>query len=147
MIICHLYHDYCVPPMNLSPTCVLWYTMPSLQGCMPCIFVIFVVSSTSMKSSSRNVADFRDLEIFQVIFLIIFLCHVFLSLQSDPCLFWAWSVRIFCRYCCALSIHVFVCNYGAPYLDSIELYFCYKMFLAKCLRVKHFCRACCSWSM
>ena len=68
-------------------------------------------------------------------------------LPSDPCLFWAWSVWMFCRYCGALSIHVFVCNYGAPYLDSIELYFCYKMFLAECLHVKHFWRCCCSWSV
>ena len=48
--------------MNLSPTCVLGYAMPSLQGCMPCIFVINVVTSTSMQSSSRDIADFRDLE-------------------------------------------------------------------------------------
>ncbi len=60
--ICHFCHDYCVPPMNLSPTCVLKYVMSSLQGCMPCIFVISMVTSTSMQSSSRDVADFRDLE-------------------------------------------------------------------------------------
>ena len=42
-------------------TYVLGYAMPSLQGCMPCIFVINVVTSTSMQSSSRDVADFRDL--------------------------------------------------------------------------------------
>ena len=62
MDIYHFCHDYCVPPMNLSPTCVLGYAMPSLQGCMLCIFVINVVTSTCMQSSSRNVADFRDLE-------------------------------------------------------------------------------------
>ena len=28
---------------------------------MPCIFVIFVVTSTSMQSSLRDIADFRDL--------------------------------------------------------------------------------------
>ena len=48
--------------MDLSSTCVLGYAMPSLQGCMPCIFVINVVPSTSMQSSSRDIADFRDLE-------------------------------------------------------------------------------------
>ena len=47
--------------MNLSPTCVLNYAMPSLQGCMPCIFVISVVTSTSMQTRPRNVSDFRDL--------------------------------------------------------------------------------------
>ena len=64
MDICDFCHDYCVPPMNLSPTCVLGYAMQSLQGCMPCIFVINMVTSTSMQSSSRDVADFRDLEFF-----------------------------------------------------------------------------------
>ena len=50
--------------MNLSPTCVLNYVMSSLQRCLPCIFVINVVTSTSMQSSSRDVADFKDLEFF-----------------------------------------------------------------------------------
>ena len=44
--------------MNLSPTCDLNYAMPSLQGCMPCIFVISVVTSTSMQTRLRDVADF-----------------------------------------------------------------------------------------
>ena len=39
-------------------TCVLIYAMPSLQGCMPCIFVINVVTSTSMQTRLRDVADF-----------------------------------------------------------------------------------------
>ena len=58
MSICHFWHDYCVPPMNLRSTCVLGYAMPSLQGCMPCIFVINVVTSTSMQTRLRDVADF-----------------------------------------------------------------------------------------
>ena len=44
--------------MNLSPTCVLLYAMPSLQGCMTCIFVINVVTRTSMQTRLRDVADF-----------------------------------------------------------------------------------------
>ena len=54
--------DICfeVAPMNLSPTCVLKYAMPSLQGFMPCIFVISVVTSTSMQTRLRDVSDFRD---------------------------------------------------------------------------------------
>ena len=59
MSICHFCHDYCVLHMSMSSTSVLGYAMPSLQGCMPCIFVINVVTSTSMKSSSRDIADFR----------------------------------------------------------------------------------------
>ena len=62
MSICHFCHDYCVLHMAMSSTCVLGYAMPSLQGCMPCIFVTNVVTSTSMQSSSCDVADFRDLE-------------------------------------------------------------------------------------
>ena len=49
--------------MGMSYTCVLFYAMPSFQGCIPCIFVISVVTSTSMKTRLRNVSDFRDLVI------------------------------------------------------------------------------------
>ena len=44
--------------MRLMSTCVLIYGMPSLQGCMPCIFVISVVDSTSMQTRPHDVADF-----------------------------------------------------------------------------------------
>ena len=46
--------------MGMSSTCVLLYAMPSLQRCMTCIFVISVVTSTSMQTRPRNVSDFRD---------------------------------------------------------------------------------------
>ena len=49
--------------MGMSSTCVLLYAMPSFQWCMPCIFVISVVTSTSMQIRLRNVSDFRDLVI------------------------------------------------------------------------------------
>ena len=49
--------------MSMRSTCVLMYAMPSLQRCMPCIFVISVVTSTSMQTRLRNVSDFRDLVI------------------------------------------------------------------------------------
>ena len=44
--------------MRLMSTCVLNYAMPSLQGCMPCIFVINVVTSTSMQTRLRDIANF-----------------------------------------------------------------------------------------
>ena len=44
--------------MRLMSTCVLNYAMPYLQGCIPCIFVISVVTSTSMQTRLRDVADF-----------------------------------------------------------------------------------------
>ena len=46
--------------MGMSSTCVLNYAMPYFQWCSPCIFVISVVTSTSMQSRLRNVSDFRD---------------------------------------------------------------------------------------
>ena len=45
-----------------SSTCVLLYAMSYLNRCLPCIFVIFVVTSTSLQSSVIGNADFRDLE-------------------------------------------------------------------------------------
>ena len=58
MFICHFCHVWCVHPMRLMSTCVLCYIMPSLQGCMPCIFVINVVTRTSMQTRLPDVADF-----------------------------------------------------------------------------------------
>ena len=45
-------------PMRLMSSCVLIYDMSSLQWCMPCIFVINVVTSTSMQTRLLAVADF-----------------------------------------------------------------------------------------
>ena len=44
--------------MRLMSTCVLIYDMPSLKRCLPCIFVINVVTSTSMQTRLRGIADF-----------------------------------------------------------------------------------------
>ena len=44
--------------MRLMSSCVLIYTMSSLQRCLPCIFVIIVVTRTSMQTRHRDVADF-----------------------------------------------------------------------------------------
>ena len=44
--------------MGMSSTCVLYYAMPYLQVRLPCIFVINVVTSTSMQTRHRDVADF-----------------------------------------------------------------------------------------
>ena len=46
--------------MGMSSTGVLIYAMPSLQRYMPCIFVIYVVTSTSMQTRLRDVSVFRD---------------------------------------------------------------------------------------
>ena len=36
--------------MGMSSTCVLMYAMPSLKRCIPCIFVMSVVTSTILLS-------------------------------------------------------------------------------------------------
>ena len=61
--ICHFCIFKSVHLLGMSSTCVLLYAMPYFQGCMPCIFVISVVTSTSMQIRLRNVSDFRDLVI------------------------------------------------------------------------------------
>ena len=57
-LFCHFCHDWCVHPMRLMSTCVLIYAMSSLHRCLPRIFVINVVTSTSMQTRLRDVADF-----------------------------------------------------------------------------------------
>ena len=44
--------------MRLMSTCVLNYAMSYLQRFLPCIFVINVVTSTSMQTRLRDIADF-----------------------------------------------------------------------------------------
>ena len=46
--------------MRLMSTCVLNYAMSSLQKCLPCIFVINVVTSTSMQTRLCDIADFSS---------------------------------------------------------------------------------------
>ena len=63
--------------MGMSSTCVLMYAMPSLQRCMRCIFVIPVVTSTSMQTRLRYVSVFRDLVILlSVTAVILLLCKL-----------------------------------------------------------------------
>ena len=46
--------------MRLMSSSVLIYAMSSLQRCLPCIFVINVVTSTSMQTRHRDIADFSS---------------------------------------------------------------------------------------
>ena len=59
-LFCHFCHDWCVHPMRLMSTCVLIYAMSYLQRFLPCIFVINVVTSTSMQTRLRVNADFSS---------------------------------------------------------------------------------------
>ena len=102
--------------MGMSSTCVLLYAMPSFQGCMPCIFVIFVVTSTSMQTRLRNVSVFRDLVISRSLCLLLFCCHVNLMLQRDPCTFWRCSEVCF--------VYMVVID---PFLQLFEIMGCHSM--------------------
>ena len=64
--------------MGMSSTCVVMYAMPYLQRYIPCIFVISVVTSTSMQTRLRDVSEFRDLvNLPSVTAVILLLCiHV-----------------------------------------------------------------------
>ena len=114
LVICYFCCNWCVHLMGMSSTGVLMYAMPYLQRCMPCLFVIYVVTSTSMQTRRRDVSVFRDLGFLPSLLLLLFCCHVSMWLQRDPCFFWACTVSMFCRYSSALSIHAPVCNYGVP---------------------------------
>ena len=113
LVFCYFCYIWCVHLMGMRSTGVLIYAMPYLHRYMPCIFVIYVVTSTSMQTRLRDVSVFRDLG-FCCLLLLLFCCHVSMCLQWDPCLFWVYSVRMLRRYSCAISIHAPVCKYGVP---------------------------------
>ena len=58
---CHFCHDYCVHAMPMSSTYVLLRVLSSFQRCNPCIFVMSVVTSTSLQSGALGNPDFMDL--------------------------------------------------------------------------------------
>ena len=67
--------------MGMTSTCVLLYAMPSLQRCMPCIFVVSMVTSTSMQTRPRDVSDFRDLVISQSLSAVILLLCIHVATE------------------------------------------------------------------
>ena len=70
--------------MNSNPTYVLIYAMLSFQGCMPCIFVSYVVTRTSMQTRDDNVADFRNLVFSLSPISLITLLHAHRITSSHP---------------------------------------------------------------
>ena len=94
MLICHFCHIWCVHRMSLRSTCVLNYNMPYLQRCLSCVFVIYVVTSTSMQSSlfpvvilmpckhDATVRSMRVLSCFSKDVLNMWLCFIY----PWPCL-------------------------------------------------------------
>ena len=101
LMFCYFCCIWCVHLMAMSSTCVLDYAMPYLQGCMPCIFVIYVVTSRSMQSSLPDVADFCDLRWSPGVFRSI--GHIGLSQTSNS--FEVISAKSECvTFCCYVAM-------------------------------------------
>ena len=77
--------------MGMSSTGVLIYAMPSLQRCMPCIFVIHVVTSTSMQTRLRDISVFRDLGFLLSVTAVILLPCVHVSTERSMLLLGMFS--------------------------------------------------------
>ena len=82
--------------MGMSSTCVLMYAMPFLQRCMPCISVIYVVTSTSMQTRLRDVSVFRDLVISLSVSAVILLPCIHVSIERSMLLLVMFSKDVFC---------------------------------------------------
>ena len=65
--------------MSMSSTGVLIYAMPYLHSCMPCIFVIYVVTSTSMQTRLRDVSVSKDLGFLRSVTTVILLPCIHVS--------------------------------------------------------------------
>ena len=83
--------------MRLISSCVLNYAMSYLQRCLPCIFVINVVTSTSMQTRLRVVADFSPYSA-----VILMLCkhvatersmHILRYFSKDVLNMWLFSIH------------------------------------------------------
>ena len=85
--------------MRLMSTCVLNYAMPYLQGFMPCIFVINVVTSTNMQTRLPEVANFSPSSV--VIFMPCKLdatersMHILRYFSKDVLNIWLLSIHSF----------------------------------------------------
>ena len=80
--------------MGMSSAGVLIYAMPSLQRCMPCIFVIYVVTSTSMQTRLRDVSDFRDLVITKSVTAVILLLCIHVATERSMLLLGMFSKAV-----------------------------------------------------
>ena len=69
--------------MGMSSTGVLIYAMPSLQRCMPCVFVIYVVTSTSMQTRLRDVSVSRDRIFAKSVTAIILLLRIHMATERS----------------------------------------------------------------
>ena len=101
MVFWHFCCILCVHYLSMRSTCVLNYNMPYLQACTPCIFVIYVVTRTSMETRLHDVAVFRDLG---------FCCH-FLLLFFMPCKLEATVISmLILRYFSKDVLNIWLCS-------------------------------------
>ena len=111
MLICHFCHVWCVHPMRLMSTCVLIYAMPSSQWCYPCIFVICVLSASSLLSRVLAVAKFSPCS--AIIFMPRKLdatersMHILRHFSKDVLNIWLCSIHTFpwLQLCSSLACH------------------------------------------
>ena len=80
LMICYFCCIWCVHLLGMSSTGVFIYAIPYLERCMPCIFVIYVVTSTSMQTRLRDISVFRDLGFCKVCY-----CCYFVAMY--PCVY------------------------------------------------------------
>ena len=80
LMFCYFCCICCVHLMGMGSTGVLIYAMSSFQRCMPCIFVIYVVTITSMQTRLRDIYVIRDLGFFAICY-----CCYFVAMY--PCVY------------------------------------------------------------
>ena len=89
-VLLFLLHLLCASYGHELYRCLI-YAMPSLQRCMPCIFLIYVVTSTSMQTRLRDVSVFRDLVILQSVTAVILLPCIHVSTERSVLLLGMFS--------------------------------------------------------
>ena len=65
--------------------------------------IVFVAWPTWSWKSTTLAAMIEEINVIKS-------CHVLLKLPSNPCLFWTWSVNMFCCLCNAISCHAIWCH-------------------------------------
>ena len=80
--------------MGMSSIGVLLYAMPSFQWCMPCIFVFYVLTSTSMQTRLRNVSDFSDSDFSKSVTAVILLLCIHVATERSMLLLEMFSKDI-----------------------------------------------------
>ena len=118
----------------------MFRSMSSLQRCLPCIFVINVVTSTSMQTRPRDVADFSPCST-----VILMPCKHVATERSMHNLRY-FSKGVLKTWLCSIHPWSWLQLWSSLACHFRALTFASKCFLADCLHVIQFDRGCCSWS-